>query len=264
VKLKVLHMLLGKAAGDKGHLSLIDPDKQDYPIAARMACKAMDAGTDGIMVGGSTAGDTSVVDKTVEAIKEVCTIPVILFPGGTAGLSSRADAIFYISLLNSTDPYFITGAHAESAQAVRDLGIEVIPVGYLIVEPGMTAGRIGKADLIPRESPELAASYAMVAEFFGMKLVYLEAGSGADRHVPAEMVSATKSSTRLPLIVGGGIRTVEHARSVADAGADIIVQGTVMEEDREGRRRVGNVISYLKRSTSEGCIGRTRTQDDPQ
>jgi phosphoglycerol geranylgeranyltransferase len=260
--LKVLDMIREKAAGDKGHLSLIDPDKQDYAVAARMACKAMDAGTDGIMVGGSTAGDSSIVDKTVEAIKEVCTVPVILFPGGTGGLSSRADAIFYISLLNSTDPYFITGAHVESAQAVRDLGIEVIPVGYLIVEPGMTAGRIGKADLIPRDNPRLAASYAMVAEFFGMKLVYLEAGSGADRHVPADMVAAAKSSARLPLIVGGGIRTVEHARSVADAGADIIVQGTVMEEDRKGRRRVGEVISYLKGSVLGGCV-RKRNHGNP-
>ncbi len=244
--MKVLEGLVKETISNKVHLSLIDPDKQDYPVASRMACQAIDAGTDGIMVGGSTAGNTSVVDKTVEAIKGVCTVPVILFPGGTAGLSSKADAIFYISLLNSTDPYYITGAHVESAQAVRDLGVEVIPVGYLIVEPGMTAGRIGKARLIPRHSPQLAASYAVVAEFFGMKLVYLEAGSGADRHVPPDMVSATKSSTRLPLIVGGGIRTVEDARSVADAGADIIVQGTVMEKDREGRERVKEVISYLK------------------
>ncbi len=248
--MRVYEQLTRKLEAGKVHLTLVDPDKQKPTLAAGLAFQAMEAGTDGIMIGGSTAEDQSVVDRTVGAIKDVCSIPTILFPGGTEGLTRRADAIFYISLLNSTDPYFITGAHAETAHLIRDLGIEVIPVGYLIVEPGMTVGRMGRAKLIPQDEPRLASSYAIVAEFFGMKMVYLEAGSGAERHVPPEMISETRASTSLPLIVGGGVRTVEDAKSVSGAGADIIVQGTAMEEDSSARKRVAEVIGYLKKIPS--------------
>lgn len=250
--MKVLDHLLKKVGAGKVHLTLIDPDEQDPSDAGRMACTAMDAGTDGIMIGGSTAEDQSVVDRTVRAIKEVCSIPAILFPGGTRGLSASADAIFYISLLNSSDPYFITGAHAETAHLIRDLGIEVIPVGYIIVEPGMTVGRMGKAEVIPRDRPDLASSYALVAELFGMKMVYLEAGSGADKHVPTEMIVKTRSNIKLPLIVGGGVRTVEDALSVSNSGANIVVQGTAMEEDRGAEKRVADVIRCLKGNPAAG------------
>ena len=244
--MKVLDQLTEKVTRGKVHLTLIDPDEQDPSHAGSMAVQAMDAGTDGIMIGGSTAEDQSIVDRTVGAIKDVCPIPTILFPGGTRGLSRKADAIFYISLLNSSDPYFITGAHAESAHLIRELGIEVIPVGYIIVEPGMTVGKMGRANAVPRNRPDLASSYALVAEFFGMKMAYLEAGSGAFSHVPPEMIQKTKSSIGMPLIVGGGIRTVDDAHSVASSGADIIVQGTAVEEDGGANKRVADVIRYLK------------------
>lgn len=249
--MKVYDLITQKIRSSKAHLTLIDPDEQPPSVAGRMAHQAEKAGTDAIMIGGSTAEDGSVVERTVAAVKDACTVPAILFPGGVEGLTSRADAIFYISLLNSSDPYFITGAHVESAQKIRKLGLEVIPVGYIIVEPGQTAGRMGRARLIPRDKPDLASSYAIVAEFFGMKFVYLEAGSGADRHVPAEMISATKSSVGIPLIVGGGVRTVEDAKRVTEAGADIIVQGTAVEEDNGAKKRVADVIRYLKPDRSD-------------
>lgn len=244
--MKVRESLMRTIEERKGHLTLIDPDEQSPALAGRMARVAEKAGTDGIMVGGSTAEDQTVVDRTVAAIKGTCSLPTILFPGGVRGLTPRADAIFYISLLNSRDPYFITGAHAESAEQVKKLGIEVIPVGYIVVEPGQTVGKLGKARLIPRERPERAAAYALVAQFFGMSFIYLEAGSGADKHVPSRMVSQVRRSVDIPLIVGGGIRTVEDATEVARAGADIIVQGTAMEEDSGPGRRVAEVIQALK------------------
>jgi phosphoglycerol geranylgeranyltransferase len=244
--LKVYEALMDRCRTRVAHLTLIDPDKQEPEAAGRMARQAEDAGTDGIMIGGSTAEDPSIVDRTVAAIKENCSIPAILFPGGVQGLTPKADAIFYISLLNSEDPYFITGAHAETAHPMKELDLEVIPVGYLIVEPGQTVGRMGKARLIPRDKPAIASSYAIVAEYFGMKFVYLEAGSGADRHVPPEMISATRKSIGLPLIVGGGIRTLQDARRVSEAGANVIVQGTAMEEDTGANKRVADVIRYLR------------------
>jgi len=246
VEMKVRESLMRTIERGKAHLTLIDPDEQSPVVAGKMAREAEKAGTDGIMVGGSTAEDQTIVDRTVAAIKQACALPTILFPGGVRGLTPRADAIFYISLLNSRDPYFITGAHADSAKQVRTLGLEVIPVGYIVVEPGQTVGRMGKASLIPRDRPERATAYALVAQFFGMSFTYLEAGSGADKHVPVEMVSEVRRSVDIPLIVGGGIRTVEDAMEVARAGADIIVQGTAMEEDSGPGRRVAEAIQALK------------------
>jgi len=242
----VYERLLKTIEARKAHLTLIDPDKQPPLVAGRIACEAERAGTDGIMIGGSTATDGSVVEKTCQAVRERCTIPTILFPGSPKGLTDKADAVFYISLLNSRDPYFITGAHAQSARILKKLGVEVISVGYIIVEPGQTVGRLGRARLIPRDRPDLASAYAMVAEFFGMKCVYLEAGSGAERPVPAKLIEAVKDSVKIPLIVGGGVRTVEDARLVADAGADIVVQGSAVEEDSGANRRVAAVIEYLR------------------
>ncbi len=244
--MKVYDSLMRELQSGKVHLTLIDPDRQEPAAAGRMAAQAENAGTDGIMIGGSTAEDNSILQTTICAIKESCSLPTILFPSGPSGVSANADALFFISLLNSSDPYFITGAHAESSLMLKRLGVEIIPVGYIIVEPGQEAGRRGKANLIPRSRPDLAASYALVADMFGMKLVYLEAGSGADRHVPPEMVGAVKQAVQIPLIVGGGIRTVRDAGAVAQAGADIIVQGTAMEEDNGARRRVAQVITHLK------------------
>ena len=242
--MNVYRTLVGATRRGKAHLTLIDPDEQEPEIAGEMASKVEEAGTDGIMIGGSTAHDQSVVERTVIEIKKRCTVPTILFPGGPRGLTGEADAIFYISLLNSKDPYFITGAHAESAHLIKDLGIEIIPVGYIVVEPGQTVGRMGRADLVPRTNAEKASSYAMVAEFFGMKFVYLEAGSGAFSHVPGGMISAVKSRLSIPLIVGGGIRTADDAREVLSSGADLIVQGTAVEE--EGAAAVAEVIRHVK------------------
>jgi len=242
--MSVYQSLVDVIGRGKAHLTLIDPDEQEPRVAGEMAYRVQQAGTDGIMIGGSTADDPTVVERTVVEIKKRCTVPTILFPGGPTGLTGEADAIFYISLLNSKDPYFITGAHAETARLIKSLGIEVIPVGYIVVEPGQTVGRMGRARLIPRDEPETACSYALVAEFFGMKFVYLEAGSGAYSHVPEDMVSVVKSSLTIPLMVGGGIRTVEDARQVVSSGADVIVQGTAVEE--EGASAVAEVIRFVK------------------
>ncbi len=230
----------------KGHLTLIDPDEQDPGRAARMAKQAQGSGTNGIMIGGSTGADQTLVDRTLKAVKESCDLPTILFPGGVQGLSPRADAIFYISLLNSSDPYFITGAHAQSSYQVRELDLEAISVGYIVVEPGQTVGRIGKAQLIPRDQPRMGAAYALAGELLGMEYAYLEAGSGASSHVPCDMISETRRRISIPLIVGGGIRSVADAREVIESGADIIVQGTALEEEGEKSQRVARVIDYIR------------------
>jgi phosphoglycerol geranylgeranyltransferase len=214
------------------HFSLIDPDPlhQSPSRAAKMAKFAENSGTDAILVGGSTAFDQSYVDKTIEAIKEKVEIPVIIFPGGLSNISPKADAILFMSLLNSKDPYFIIGQQALACFPIKMANLECISMGYLIIEPGSTAGWIGNAKLMPRNKPELTAAYALAAETFGFKLIYLESGSGSER-IPPEIIKMVSKYLKIPLIVGGGIKNKEDARMFVEYGADIIVMGTFIEKN---------------------------------
>lgn len=243
--MRVLRYLEEEVAKESLHLTLIDPEKQTPEEAGVIASKAHEGGTKGIMVGGSAGISQMKLDETVEGIKGEVDIPVILFPGDVSGISIKADAIFFMSLLNSRNPYYITGAQARGAPVVKRAGIEAIPMGYLIVEPGGAAGYVGDAHLIPRDRPEIAVGYALAAQYIGMRLVYLEAGSGAEEPVPKEMISAVKANIDVPLIVGGGIRGGESAERAVEAGADIIVTGTIVEETGDVEGKIREITSAM-------------------
>jgi phosphoglycerol geranylgeranyltransferase len=215
-------------------MTLLDPDKQASGEAATLASEAADAGTDAIMVGGSTGVTQDKVDASVLAIKEAVKVPVILFPASAANLSPHADALFFMSLLNSRDPRLIVGEQRLAAPVVKAWGLETIPMAYLVVEPGMRAGEIGDADLISRKNPIVGVQYALAAQMLGMKLVYLEAGSGAPEPVPDRLIRSVRDAVDILVVVGGGIRTPESARAAAKAGADVLVTGTIVEVAREG------------------------------
>jgi phosphoglycerol geranylgeranyltransferase len=211
------------------HLTLFDPEKLTPVQARRLALDVKKAGTSAAMVGGSTAGSVYQLDAIVKAIKS-SKLPVILFPNDVAGLSQCADAVFFMSLLNSTNPYYLSGAQALGAPLVKRYRLEPIPLAYLIIgEQSGAAGFVGNANPIPYHKPELAAIYALAAEYLGMRFVYLEAGSGAKHIVSPEMVSTVKKACRIHIIVGGGIRTPSQAKSLVDAGAHLIVTGTIAE-----------------------------------
>jgi phosphoglycerol geranylgeranyltransferase len=212
------------------HFSLIDPDplRQNPNKAAKMGQIAEDVGTDALLIGGSTVCDQSFVDKTILAIKEKVNIPIIIFPGGISNISQYADAILFMSLLNSSDPYFIIGQQALASYTIKLANLEHISMGYLIIEPGASAGWIGNARLIPRNKPKLTAAYSLAAEMFGFKLIYLEAGSGSER-IPTNHIKMCSKVLNTPIIVGGGVEKKEDARSFVEAGADIIVMGTFLE-----------------------------------
>jgi phosphoglycerol geranylgeranyltransferase len=214
------------------HFSLIDPDPlEQSPIkAGKMAKLAEQAGTDAILIGGSTVFDQRFVDETIMAIKEQVSIPIIIFPGGVANVSGKADAIFFMSLLNSEDPFFIIGQQALASYTVKMANLEHISTGYLIIEPGASAGWIGKARLMPRKKPKLTAAYALAAEMFGFKLIYLEAGSGSEC-IPPDIITLCKQILKIPIIAGGGVQCAEDARKFIEAGADIIVMGTFLENN---------------------------------
>ncbi len=214
------------------HFTLIDPDptRQNPIKAANMAKYAEDAGSDAILIGGSTIFDQNFVDTTIDMIKKEVNIPIIIFPGGATNISAKADAIFFMSLLNSEDPYFIIGQQALTSYTIKMTGLDYISMAYLIIEPGAIAGWIGKARLLPRKRPKLTTAYALAAEMLGFKLVYLEAGSGGQR-IPIKHISLASEILSIPIIAGGGVTTKEDARQFVEAGADIIVMGTFIEDN---------------------------------
>ena len=230
--MRAYRYILEKVKEEKMHMTLLDPDKQEPTEAGRIADMAVDVGTDAIMIGGSTGVDQGSLDSTVTEIKKNVDVPTILFPGGAHAISRYADAIYFMSILNSNNVRNVIGEQRRASLMIKKIGIEVIPMGYLIVEPGMTVGKVGEAALIPRGDHRLAVEYALAGQYLGMGLIYLEAGSGAPAPVPEEMISHVKSEIDIPLVVGGGIRNAESAGLVARAGADIVVTGTIVELDK--------------------------------
>lgn len=235
----------------KIHFTLIDPDEQSPETALEIVKEAIEAGTDGIMIGGSTVNNKE-VDETCKILSENIEKPIILFPGNINSVSKYADAIFFMSYLNSNNPYWIVGAQSLAALTVKQSGIEVLPMGYMVVEPGGTVGWIGDAKLVPRNKPKIPAAYAMSAEFMGMRFFYIEAGSGADKPITPEMIAYTKRATEeMVVIVGGGIRDGEAAYMAAKAGADIIVTGTIVEQTSDVKGKISEITSAIRKASQE-------------
>ena len=176
-----------------------------------LATQTAYAGTDGFMVGGSTDLSLEKVDSAVDAIKEITHLPVILFP------------------THAESRQFLVGEQIASARWVQQTGLEPLSMAYLVIAPGMAAGRVGQAQPLPRDDFDLVVSHALAGQYLGMKYIYLEAGSGALEPVPDAIISAVKNATEVTLIVGGGIRTPLAASKAVAAGADIIVTGTLVE-----------------------------------
>jgi phosphoglycerol geranylgeranyltransferase len=241
-----MEAILGRLAERRLHFTLLDPDKQAPEAAGAMAAAAQRAGTDAIMIGGSTGYTREDLDTTAMAIREGCSLPTILFPTSSGLLSPHIDAIFFMSMLNSSSCDFLIREHAKAAPVIRRLGIEPISMGYLIVEPGMRVGEVGQAECVPRDRADLAVGYAMAAEMLGMSLVYLEAGSGAPEPVPPEMVGQVAASIDIPLIAGGGITRPEQSRAAVRAGADIVVTGTVVEDASDIEDVLGEIIGAMR------------------
>ena len=229
------------------HLTLIDPEEVSAQGASLIAENSKNSGTAAIMIGGSTFISETHLDDVVKAIKSRVNIPTILFPNNVTGISHLADAIWFMSLLNSVDPYFLIGAQILGAPLVKKYGLEPLSMGYIIVGDGGTAGIVGKAISVPYSKPELAAAHALAGQYLGMRFIYLEGGSGAKNPVPPEMIAAVKHALEIPLIVGGGIRTKEQAMSAATAGADIIVTGNVTETS-DSKQKIAEIVGAIKRA----------------
>jgi len=230
------------------HLTLLDPEKMTRTAAGSIG-KAIDkSGSSAIMVGGSTAVSVYHVDEVIKALKKRTNLPVIIFPNDLVAVSKEADAIFFMSLMNSLNPYYITHAQALGAPLVKQYDLEPIPMGYVIVGDRSTAAAfVGQANPIPFDKPGLAVIYGMAAQFMGKRFYYLEAGSGVDRPVSPEMVSAVSSNVDIPVVVGGGIRSPRVARKTVKAGARVIVTGTLVE--RASPEMLRKMVRSIKKAT---------------
>ncbi|ACB40599.1 geranylgeranylglyceryl/heptaprenylglyceryl phosphate synthase [Pyrobaculum neutrophilum] len=225
------------------HFTLIDPDKSvDYLKIARYA---LEAGTDGILVGGSLGIRESQIAQVARDIKSVAHVPVVIFPGSVSQLTEEADGVLFLSVLNSLDPYYIIGAQVHGAVllAKHYPRLEVISTAYVIVGDGGAAGFVSMSKPIPYTRPDIAAAYALAANYIGFKALYLEAGSGAPQPAPPEMVKAVRKAFPRVLIVGGGIRSGEAARAVARERPNVIVTGTLAEENPE---KLGEIVKAVK------------------
>jgi phosphoglycerol geranylgeranyltransferase len=191
------------------------------------------------------------LDILINGLKAGSDLPVILFPGNLFGVSKFADAVWFMSVLNSTNPFYITGAQAIGSRMIAAYDLEAIPLGYILISPGGTAGFISQANLVPYDKPEAAAIYALAAQYMGMRFVYLERGSGVETPISPIMVKTVKRVLKeAKLIVGGGIRRKEQAKELAQAGADIIVTGTILEEKQTGAS-LGEIIRGIEEGVNE-------------
>ena len=215
------------------HFTLIDPDKQTPQEAGLLAKQCAAYGTDAVMVGGSTT-EGSIVDETVKAVKRACRLPVILFPSTAAGVSPRADYIFWMMLLNSASRRFLVGEQVKAAVPLSKTSVKPISMGYIVISTSSkptAVERVGQVERIAGGDVEKAVAHALAAQYFGMECVYLEAGSGAEKPVPDGMVRKVKQALKIPLIAGGGVRTPEAAKKLVRAGADVVVTGTIAERN---------------------------------
>lgn len=221
-----------KEKGRKSFAVLIDPDKANQISTDQLIQLSTEAGVDYFLVGGSLVISNR-LDEVVQQIKTSCSIPVLLFPGSPTQVSRYADALLYLSLISGRNPELLIGQHVLSAPFVKQSGLEIISTGYMVVDGGAptTVSYISNATPLPSDKNEIAMCTAMAGEMLGMKVIYMDAGSGAKRAISENMIQSVAQQISVPLIVGGGIITPEKAYLNCKAGADVIVIGNAIEKD---------------------------------
>lgn len=228
--------------GEKLLVVLVDPDKLSVAEVRNLAAIAEEGGVSLFLVGGSIVANPPV--KIVDAIKSVSDKPVILFPGNPNQLVPNADAILFLSLISGRNPDFLIGHHVTSAPIIRKYGLEVIPTSYLLIDGGKTTSveYVSNTKPIPQDKIDIIVATAMAGEMLGHQITYLEAGSGALFPVSKEIIRRVRQKTKVPLIVGGGLRNKQEVKTALDAGADIIVVGNILEKKPEVLREIASLF----------------------
>ena len=226
---QILNIISEKGAA---YLILLDPDKISVDKLPSFITQCEKSGVDGFLIGGSLLLENN-FDEFIEKIKILTSLPVIIFPGSVNQIYPKADAILFLSVISGRNAEHLIGKHVIAAPIIKRSKIEPISTGYILVESGhlTTTQYMNGSQPIPRNKPEIAAATALAAEYLGMKFIYLEAGSGAEKSIPIEMISKVSEFCSIPIIVGGGIRYPKEAREKVENGAKIIVTGNYFENE---------------------------------
>lgn len=227
------------------YVVLIDPDRKNENSLESRVESANESGVDALFVGGSLMMDRKCKER-VKRIKDVSNIPVIFFPGGVGQLNAYYDAMLFMSVISGRNPHYLIGEQAIAAPIVKDIGMETIPTGYILMDggAGSTVEFMSGTRPIPMNRSDIAVAHALAGQYLGMKLIYLEAGSGAKEPVGNNVVEAVTETLDIPVIVGGGIRNAETASEKVKAGASIIVTGTVIEENSSLMSELADAIHW--------------------
>ena len=226
---------------------LLDPDDFTDKEAARIASEAQKAGADAMLIGGSLL-NTNHLDSFVSSVKKAVDVPVILFPGDATQISSIADAILFLSLVSGRNPMNLIGEQVKGAPLIKEYGIEPISTAYMLIESGAVTSVefMSNTRPLPRSKPMIAAAHALAAQYMGMSMIYLEAGSGAPNTVPNKIIRMVREYVDIPIIVGGGIRSASTAAEKLDSGADIIVTGNLLHK-KNGIKIMKDIAEVVKR-----------------
>lgn len=227
--------------GKRGLAVLLDPDKVDEQSLSELIINALSVQVDLFLVGGSLISSDK-MDWLLEQLENV-PVPTLLFPGNAQHIHPKADGILLLSLISGRNPDFLIGQHVIAAHALKRSGLAIIPTGYMLVDGGKqtTASYISNTTPLPNNKPDIAAATALAGELLGLKMLYLDAGSGAAEPVNPALIRGVKAVTSLPLFVGGGINTIEKALSAYEAGADLIVIGNALEKDPSFLQQLGEI-----------------------
>jgi phosphoglycerol geranylgeranyltransferase len=228
-----------------GFLVLLDPDRKSSSRLSNYVKECESAGVDGFLFGSSLMLDNQ-FEEALSEVKKATTKPVIIFPASSSMVSAHGDAILFLSLISGRNPNLLIEEHVKSAPIIRALGLEAIPTAYMLIESGVltSVSYISNTLPIPRNKPDIACAHALAGQYLGMKLVYLEAGSGAQQPVPLEMIEQVSKYIEIPIIVGGGIRDIDYAGKAAHAGASFIVVGNALEQKPEMVKKLANAIHH--------------------
>ncbi len=246
---KVEQYILERLESKGGLLSIvIDPvDYKSPEHAIRAGVESAEAGADLIAIGGSTSVQGELLDMVAKEIKSKVSTPVVLFPGNVGTITRHADAIYFLTLLNSRNPYWLGQAQMLGAPIIRQYNIESLPTAYIVVEPGGTVGWVGDAKLMPRAKPKLTAALAMTGELAGNHFVFTDSGSASELGpISPNFVRVVRKAIRVPYIVAGGISTTEEVRDIISAGADVVQLGTVVEKSDNVKRTVESLLKAIE------------------
>ncbi len=232
-----------KKQQQKSFAVLIDPDKMQSGDIEKIVQLSVEAKVDYFFVGGSLVV-INTMDENIQQIKASCDIPVVLFPGSPSQVCRHADTLLFLSLISGRNPELLIGQHVISAPMIKQSGLEVIPTGYMVIDGGAptSVSYIANTSPIPSDKNDIAMCTAMAGEMLGLKLIYMDAGSGAKNAIDEKMITRVAQNIDAPLIVGGGIRTPEKALANCKAGADLIVVGNAIEKDVNLIKQISEAI----------------------